>query len=180
VRRRLSLLGGLAVLIGALAACGAQSGLGGGAEADSEVRCGARERNRAPLPPFPEPARSPALRERPAGRVVPLSGRPEGLAFDETTGQLAVGLNEPRGLIAFVDGRNGEARREVAVPGGPRHLRFEQPGGPLLVPAEDPGELIRVPPRGAGPRSTPVGASPTTRLRPRGTASSWSTSSTAL
>jgi hypothetical protein len=161
VRRRLNLLAVVALPV-ALVGCGSQGASGGGGPVagSQEVRCGARERIPERLPPFPEPAQSPPLRERPAGRVVRLPGRPEGLAFDETTGQLAVGLNEPRGLIVFVDGRSGDTRREVAVPGGPRHLRFEEPGGPLLVPAEDPGELIRVALRGGRTQSTPVGRQP--------------------
>jgi DNA-binding beta-propeller fold protein YncE len=93
--------------------------------------------------------------------VVRLPGRPEGLALDAGSGQLAVGTNEPRGLIVFVDGKSGRIEREVAVPAGPRHLRFAAPGGPLLVPAEDANALIQVPASSDGKRSsTPVGRQP--------------------
>jgi len=91
---------------------------------------------------------------------VRLPGRPEGLAFDERAGQLAVGINEPRGLIVYADGESGETRREVPLPGGPRHLRFADSGGPLLVPSEDASALIQIPAGGGAPRSTPVGRQP--------------------
>lgn len=176
--RRLAIV--VAVLVLAvLAACGSGGGSegggagggsggggssgGGGARGESSGQtagCGAREQIPTRLPPFPEPAQSPPLRERPAGRVVRLPGRPEGLAFDERNGQLAVGINEPRGLIVYADGQSGETRREVPLPGGPRHLRFAAPGGPLLVPSEDASALIQVPTGGGSPRSTPVGRQP--------------------
>jgi len=166
VPRLLRRAAGALLLAPALAACGSS---GGPAPDDGAQRpdraqvgdCGKREVIPERLPGFPEPAQSPMPRERPEGRVVRLPGRPEGLAFDPETGQLAVGINDPRGLIAFVDGKSGEARREVQLPGGPRHLRFAGPGGPLLVPAEDASALIQVPAGGDGkPRSTPVGQQP--------------------
>ena len=163
--RRLALAAAV-LSLAALAACGSGGGSGGGGPdsggaAAQTASCGQREQIPERLPPFPEPAQSPPLRERPEGRVVRLPGRPEGLAFDQGTGQLAVGINDPRGLIAFVDGQSGEARRQVALPGGPRHLRFAGPSGPLLVPAEDASALIQVPAGGDGkPRSTPVGQQP--------------------
>ncbi|HEV2773398.1 MAG TPA: hypothetical protein VGV57_11360 [Thermoleophilaceae bacterium] len=148
----------------ALAACGGGGGdsSGGGGGSSETASCGQREEIPERLPPFPEPAQSPALRERPDGRVVAIPGRPEGLAFDPRTGQLAVGINEPRDLIAFVDGRSGETRRQVALPGGPRHLRFGDGSGPLLVPAEDAGALLQLPRGGDGRRieSTRVGRQP--------------------
>ena len=154
-------------LLPALAACGSNGGDspdggGRGAEGSQTATCGQREVIPERLPPFPEPAQSPALRQRPEGRVVGLPGRPEGLAFDERTGRLAVGINEPRGLIAFIEGQSGEARRQVALPGGPRHLRFADGDGRLLVPAEDASALIQVPSDGDRGRleSTPVGRQP--------------------
>ena len=127
---------------------------------DGSARCGQREQIAENLPPFPEPAQSPNLRERPEGRVVRLPGRPEGMAFDERNQQLAVGINEPRGLIAFADAAERQDKREVQLPGGPRHLRLAAPDGPLLVPAEDASALIEVPLRGGRPQSTPVGRQP--------------------
>lgn len=159
--RRLRLVAGLAVALAPLGACGSQGGSEDPAQrGDGSARCGQREPIAENLPPFPEPAQSPVLRERPKGRVVRLPGRPEGMAFDERNQQLAVGINEPRGLIAFVDGASGTARREVPLPGGPRHLRFDGAGGPLLVPAEDASALVEVPSRAGDPRSTPVGRQP--------------------
>ena len=161
--RRLRLVTGLAAGLVLLAGCGSQDGSGGGEQptpANGTVACGQREQIPERLPGFPEPAQSPVLRKRPEGRVVRLPGRPEGLAFDEQTKQLAVGINDPRGLIAFVDGESGESRREVALPGGPRHLRFAGGDGPLLVPAEDASALIEVPAREGDSESTPVGQQP--------------------
>jgi DNA-binding beta-propeller fold protein YncE len=123
-------------------ACRAGPGAGGGA---TQASCGDRERIPEKLPPFPEPARSPELAERPTGRVLRLPGRPEGLAFDASTGRLAVGLNEPRGQLLFVDGETGSTLRRVPLPAGPRHLRFARPGGPVLVPAEGANALVQVP-----------------------------------
>ena len=156
---------GALLLAPVIAACGSTGGGGpdegaGRPDRDQIASCGERETIPERLPGFPEPAQSPTLQERPAGRVVPLPGRPEGLAFDPQTRQLAVGINEPRGLIAFVDGQSGEPRRRVPLPGGPRHLRFAAPGGPLLVPSEDASALIQVPVGGGEPRSTPVGRQP--------------------
>lgn len=156
---------GALLLAPVIAACGSSGGGGpdeGAARPDRDqiASCGEREVIPERLPGFPEPAMSPTLRERPEGRVVRLPGRPEGLAFDRETRQLAVGINEPRGLIAFLDGQSGESRREVPLPGGPRHLRFAGPGGPLLVPSEDASALIQVPAGGGQPRSTPVGRQP--------------------
>lgn len=95
------------------------------------------------LPPAAEPAVSPPLTERPAGTVVRIGHNPEGLAFDEPTGLLAVGLTNPDGL-ALVDGRSGRVVRRVALPESPRHLRMAGPGGPVLVPAERSNELVQV------------------------------------
>jgi DNA-binding beta-propeller fold protein YncE len=95
------------------------------------------------LPPAPEPAVSPALTERPAGTVVRIGHKPEGLAFDERTGLLAVGLANPDRL-ALVDGDSGRVVRRVPLPESPRHLRLADPGGPVLGPAEHSDELVRV------------------------------------
>ena len=149
-------------LLPALAACGSPGDGAGGAAGAQAATCGQREAVPERLPPFPEPARSPALRARPEGRVVALPGRPEGLAFDPRTGQLAVGINEPRDLIAFVNGQSGQTRKQVELPGGPRHLRFGEGTRTLLVPAEDASALIQVPSEGSGRRieTTPVGRQP--------------------
>lgn len=95
------------------------------------------------LPPAPEPAKSPPARERPAGRVVKVGHKPEGLAFDARTGLLAVGLAKPDRL-ALVDGRTGRVVRRIRLASAPRHLQLAAPGGPVLVPAEMSDELIEV------------------------------------
>jgi hypothetical protein len=152
-------------LLSALAACGSDGaspgGGAGGREGAQTATCGQREALPERLPPFPEPAKSPPPRERPEGRVVALPGRPEGLAFDQQTGQLAIGINEPRGLVAFVDGQSGMIRRRIALPAGPRHLRFAGGTGTLLIPAEGASALIELQSGDReGPESTPVGRQP--------------------
>lgn len=95
------------------------------------------------LPPAAEPASSPRLEQRPAGRVVAVGNAPEGAVADPATGLVAVGLREPDEL-ALVDGATGEVTRRVPLPGAPRHLGLAAPGGPVLVPAERADELIPV------------------------------------
>jgi hypothetical protein len=95
------------------------------------------------LAPAAEPARSPPPTERPAGRVVEIGHKPEGLAFDPGTGLLAVGLANPDRLV-LVDGRSGRVVRRIALPESPRHLQLARRGGPVLVPAEHADELIQV------------------------------------
>jgi DNA-binding beta-propeller fold protein YncE len=95
------------------------------------------------LAPAAEPARSPPLEAKPAGRVVPVGHKPEGLVFDRHTGLLAVALTRPDRL-ALVDGRSGRTVRRVRLPGAARHLALARPGGPVLVPAEDTDQLVTV------------------------------------
>jgi DNA-binding beta-propeller fold protein YncE len=95
------------------------------------------------LPPAAEPARSPALTERPAGRLVRIGGEPEGIVADPVTGLVAVGLRDPDEL-ALLDGDTSDIRRRVPLPGAPRHLQLAHPGGPVLVPAEAADALTRV------------------------------------
>ena len=95
------------------------------------------------LPPAPEPAKSPPLERRPAGRVVPVGNKPEGLVADPRTGLLAVGLTNPDRL-ALVDIESGRVVRRIPLPESPRHLRLARPGGPVLVPAERSNELAEV------------------------------------
>jgi DNA-binding beta-propeller fold protein YncE len=71
------------------------------------------------LAPAAEPARSPPLDREPAGRVVPVGHKLEGLAFDPGTGLLAVGLTDPDRL-ALVDGDTGRVVRRVRLSESPR------------------------------------------------------------
>lgn len=127
---------GLALVVLALAGCGSLA-------ADE-------------LPPAAEPRDSPPLDRRPAGRVVRIGpridrlvegrstgsgGAPEGLAFDEASGTLAVGVRRPPQL-ALLDGATGRVRRRVPLPAGPRHLAVA--GGRFRVPAEMADRLLEV------------------------------------
>jgi DNA-binding beta-propeller fold protein YncE len=111
------------------------------------------------LPPAAEPAVSPRLEQRPAGRIVPIGNAPEGAAADPVTGLVAVGLREPDRL-ALVDGTSGEVTTRVPLPGAPRHLGLAGLGGPVLVPAERADELIRVALPGGRADDVPVGVFP--------------------
>jgi DNA-binding beta-propeller fold protein YncE len=110
------------------------------------------------LPPAPEPAVSPPLTERPAGRVVRVGSNPEGLAADPRTGLVAVGLRNPDRL-ALVDGETGRVMRDVRLPESPRHLQLS-PAGSVLVPAERANALVEVPLPHGRPRVTPTGRFP--------------------
>jgi DNA-binding beta-propeller fold protein YncE len=145
----LYLVAALALLAGVLAACG-----------------GSSER----LAPAAEPARSPPLDREPAGTVVPLGHKPEGLAFDPVTGLLAAGLTNPDRL-ALVDGQTGRTVRLIRLPESPRHLKLGARGGPVLVPAERANALVEVSlPDGRLLRSTRVGRFPHDAARARGRA----------
>lgn len=95
------------------------------------------------LPPAAEPARSPPLVREPAGRVVAIGHKPEGMVVDASTGIVAVGLTNPD-LLALVDARSLRVLRRVRLPEAPRHLALARPGGPVLVPAEKSDQLVEV------------------------------------
>ena len=114
--------------------------------------CGApapHARSEAPRPPYPpkaaEPATSPPPRARPAGRVVRVGGRPEGVAVDPASGLAAVATETPEG-VALVDARTGAVRRRVRLPGTARHIQLARAGGPFLVPLEDADTVAEVDP----------------------------------
>jgi DNA-binding beta-propeller fold protein YncE len=111
------------------------------------------------LAPAAEPARSPPLQREPAGTVVPLGNKPEGLAFDPVTGLLAAGLTNPDRL-ALVDADTGRTVRRIALPESPRHLRLGALGGPVLVPAERANAIVEVSLPGGRLRTTRVGRFP--------------------
>jgi DNA-binding beta-propeller fold protein YncE len=136
----------LALLAAALAACG-----------------GSSDR----LAPAAEPAGSPPLEREPAGAVVRVGHKPEGLAFDPVTGLLAVGLTDPDRL-ALVDGETGRTVRRIGLPESPRHLMLGAPGGPVLVPAERADAIVEVSLPAGRVRSTRVGRFPHDAARARG------------
>ena len=116
-----------------------------------------------PQPPYPpkamEPTTSPPAKVRPAGRVVRVGGRPEGVAVDPRTGVAAVATQQPRG-VALVDANSGAVRRRVALPAAARHVVLAQPGGPFLVPLEDANKLAEIDPRTGSVLLRPAGDHP--------------------
>ncbi len=92
-----------------------------------------------PSGPVAEPGVAPPLSSPPAGLIVAVGDKPEGIAFDPLTGILAVGVRSPDAVL-FLD-RDGHLLQRVDVSAAPRHLSFAGPGGPLLVPAERSGDL---------------------------------------
>jgi hypothetical protein len=118
------------------------------------------------LAPAAEPARSPPLEREPAGTVVELGNKPEGLALDPVTGLLAAGLTNPDRL-ALVDGRTGRTVRRIRLPESPRHLSLAGPGGPVLVPAERANAIVEVALPSGRLRTTRVGRFPHDATRAR-------------
>jgi DNA-binding beta-propeller fold protein YncE len=113
--------------------------------------CGEAERERPAPPrlPFPpqaqEPATSPRPTEKPAGRVVRVGARPEGVAVDPGSGLAALATADG---VTLVDASSGAVRRRVPLPAPARHLSLARPGGPFLVPLEDADQLAEVTPQG--------------------------------
>ena len=97
--------------------------------------------------------------QKPAGRVVPVGRKPEGVVADPKTGIVAVGLTNPD-LLALVDGKTGRVIRRLPLSESPRHLQLAAPGGPVLVPAEASDSLIEVSLPDGRMRSTKVGRNP--------------------
>ncbi|MDP9401008.1 MAG: YncE family protein, partial [Actinomycetota bacterium] len=95
------------------------------------------------LPPPAEPARSPPLDARPAGRLVAVGREPGAVAYDPLTDLVAVGVREPASLV-LVRGADARVRRRVALAAAPEHLALADQGGPVLVPAPRAGALQEV------------------------------------
>lgn len=131
------------------------------------VAVGAACGSDTPLPPAAEPARAPAPTRAPAGRVVAVGHKPEGVAVDPRTGLVAVGLSEPARL-ALVDAATGRVRRRIVLPGSPRHLALAAPGGPVLVPAEGADALVEVALPSGRSRRVGVGRQPHDAIAARG------------
>lgn len=93
-----------------------------------------------PVPPVPEPAAAPAPRSQPAGRVVPLSGHPEGLAFDPVTATLAAGVDGGLTLLR----PDGASVTTLSLGARPRHVSLAEEGGAMLVPLEGSDQLVVV------------------------------------
>jgi DNA-binding beta-propeller fold protein YncE len=124
--------------------------------------CGGGKAAPGPQLPYPpraaEPGRAPAPEEQPAGRVVEVGPKPEGVVYDAKTGLVAVGVNDPDELVLL--DRDGSVRRRVSLPGPPRHLQLAGPGGPVLVPSEPANELVEVTLPQGRTRATEVGEQP--------------------
>lgn len=111
----------------------------------------------AELPPPAEPARSPALEQAPAGRVLDVGSRPQGVAVESSSGVVAVGVTDPAALV-LLDGRSLRVRRRVALPGAPRHLAAA--ARRFLVPAEPADRYVEVTPGGAVAANVATGDHP--------------------
>jgi DNA-binding beta-propeller fold protein YncE len=113
-----------------------------------------------PASDVPEPATAPPVTVAPAGRVLRLPGRPEGLVVSAPYGVVAVGVRDPDGVV-LVDAASGRQRRTITLAGAPRHLQLAGPRGPLLVPAEGADRLYQLTlPDGRIAGSVPVGDNP--------------------
>jgi DNA-binding beta-propeller fold protein YncE len=118
--------------------------------------CGSEDDPRD-FPPAAEPARSPVPSQRPAGTVVPVGNKPEGVVADAGTGLVAVALTDPDEL-AIVDRRDGRVVERVPLPGAPRHLRLD--AGTVIVPVESADQLLEVALPTGRARATRVGDGP--------------------
>lgn len=109
------------------------------------------------VPPVPEPAEAPAARSQPDGRVVPLSGHPEGLAFDPVSATLIAGVD---GGVAVLN-PDGASMTTLTLGARPRHVGLAENGGAVLVPLEGSDELVVVGlPAGEVRRKVRVGRQP--------------------
>lgn len=106
-----------------------------------------------------EPKRGPRLERAPAGRVVRVGRRPQGVAIDPRSGVAAVAVRSPARLVLLGVG-DGRIRRTVRLPGHARHVGLARPGGPFLVPAQSADALVEVDPRTGAKRVTEVGRYP--------------------
>lgn len=122
----------------ALAGCGGDAG-----DDAARVEPG-RKAAEQPYPPrAAEPGRAGPPRRRPAGRIVAVGGRAEGVVADGASGRVAVAVQEPAELVVL-DTRSGSRRARVPLPAAPRHLELSRPGGRVLVPAEESDSLVAV------------------------------------
>lgn len=102
---------------------------------------------------------APPLTATPAGRVLPIGHRPEGVAVDPLTRRVVVGLHSPDGLVIL--DVEGNVLSRIPVVGAPRHLALVAPGGPILAPLEQSNDLAIVqPPAGMVSALVPVGRQP--------------------
>lgn len=94
------------------------------------------------LMPAAEPAESPPVKVRPAGKVVDIGEGAEGIVFDRTSGSIALGLREGYRL-AFVDPRKLSITFQVPIPNPVRHLTVSRKGI-VAVPAESANTVFQI------------------------------------
>jgi DNA-binding beta-propeller fold protein YncE len=115
-----------------------------------------------PALPFPptanEPATSKGTDTQPAGRVLKIGGRPEGLAVDAKSGALGVALDDRAHDFAILDAATLKVRHTVPLPAGARHVTLW--GGKFLVPLENADMLAQVPTTGGEPTYIKTGPHP--------------------
>ncbi|MGA7397712.1 MAG: YncE family protein [Solirubrobacterales bacterium] len=95
--------------------------------------------------PAAEPAESPPVKVSPAGKVVSIGAGAEGMAFDEGSGTVALGLREPYRL-AFVDPAKLFITYQVPIPNPVRHLAVKPGGNLVAVPAESANTVFEISP----------------------------------
>ncbi|MBO0768547.1 MAG: hypothetical protein J2O48_07665, partial [Solirubrobacterales bacterium] len=98
------------------------------------------------LPPAAEPPHSPATTTSPAGKLIRVGKRPEGVVVDPATGRVAVAERNPPALEIV-------GHKKVKLAGAPRHLALA--GTTVLVPEETANSFTTVgldgrPGRGGG------------------------------
>ena len=101
--------------------------------------CGSEEAN----PPPAEPASSPTLGAKPAGRVIHVGSESEGVVVDPETGLAVASFRDPARL-ELIDIAAGRVVKDVPTPDPARHLSLARPGGPVLAPIEYTDQLLRI------------------------------------
>jgi len=109
--------------------------------------------------PAAEPAESPPLETRPAGKVVEIGAGAEGMAFDSGSDSIALGLREPYRL-AFVDPEKLFITFQVPIPNPVRHLAVKPGGNLVAVPAESANSLFEIAPGRGVVAEIPTGEHP--------------------
>ena len=87
-----------------------------------------------------EPATPAPLHASPAGMVVAIGQKPEGITVDPATGLVAVATRSPNAIV-LLDQR-GKVIDRTSLASSARHLRATLAGGILLIPAERAQRLI--------------------------------------
>lgn len=95
--------------------------------------------------PAAEPAESPPIDTRPAGKVTAIGAGAEGMVFDSGSGSLAIGLREPYRL-AFVDPEKLFITFQVPITNPARHLAVKPGESLVAVPAESANSVYEITP----------------------------------